>query len=153
MKLSSLLNKDLILLNTLSGTKTSIIESLIDVLDRAGKLVNRDAVLQAVVERENSASTGLENGIAVPHAKSDAVNDIVGCLGVSRDGVDFDSLDGNPTNLFFFLVAPYSMSGPHVKTLAEIARISRIPGFINRVKEASSPEEIMEIILSVENGG
>ncbi|MCL2791687.1 MAG: PTS sugar transporter subunit IIA [Spirochaetaceae bacterium] len=128
-----------------SSTKTEIIRELIDVLDKAGKLSDSESAFKAVIARENMGSTGLEKGIAVPHAKTEKVKNLVLAIGIAPDGVDFDSLDGEPSKLFFLLLAQPSQSGPHIEALAEIARITRSQSFCRLLLNAQTPEEVVEL--------
>jgi fructose-specific phosphotransferase system IIA component len=128
-----------------SKTKTEVIRELIDVLDKAGKLSEAESVFKAVIARENMGSTGLEKGIAVPHAKTDKVKNITLAIGITPDGVDFDSLDGEPSKLFFLLLAQPSQSGPHIEALAEIARITRSQSFCRLLVNAKTSEEVVEL--------
>lgn len=94
-------------------TKFQIIEELLDLLDKNGRLVDREVALQDVLAREGYLSTGLENGLAIPHAKTDGVNSLEIAFGVKKSGVDFESLDGKPAYLIFGVVAPRYLWPPH----------------------------------------
>ena len=128
-----------------SKTKTEVIRELIDVLDKTGKLSDAESAFKAVIARENMGSTGLEKGIAVPHAKTDKVKNLTLAIGIAPEGVDFDSLDGEPSKLFFLLLAQPSQSGPHIEALAEIARITRSQSFCRLLVNAKTPEEVVEL--------
>ena len=128
-----------------SKTKTEVIRELIDVLDKTGKLSDAESTFKAVIARENMGSTGLEKGIAVPHAKTEKVKSLTLAIGIAPDGVDFDSLDGEPSKLFFLLLAQPSQSGPHIEALAEIARITRSQSFCRLLLNAKTPEEVVEL--------
>ncbi|MCL2481115.1 MAG: PTS sugar transporter subunit IIA [Spirochaetaceae bacterium] len=128
-----------------SKTKTEVIRELIDVLDKTGKLSDAESAFKAVIARENMGSTGLEKGIAVPHAKTDKVKNLTLAIGIAPEGVDFDSLDGESSKLFFLLLAQPSQSGPHIEALAEIARITRSQSFCRLLVNAKTPEEVVEL--------
>jgi fructose-specific phosphotransferase system IIA component len=128
-----------------SKTKTEVIRELVDVLDKAGKISDTESVFKAVIARENMGSTGLEKGIAVPHAKTEKVKDLTLAIGIAADGVEFDSLDGEPAKLFFLLLAQPNQSGPHIEALAEIARITRSQSFCRLLVNAETPEEVVEL--------
>jgi PTS system nitrogen regulatory IIA component len=87
------------------------------------KITDREKVLEAVFQREEIMSTGIGHGIAIPHGKSEYVKELGGVLGIKTEGVEFDSLDGQPTFIFFLLVSPMDVSGPHIKALARISRL------------------------------
>ena len=128
-----------------SKTKTEVIRELIDILDKTGKLSDAESAFKAVLSRENMGSTGLEKGIAVPHAKTDKVKNLTLAIGIAPEGVDFDSLDGETSKLFFLLLAQPSQSGPHIEALAEIARITRSQSFCRLLVNAKTSEEVVEL--------
>ena len=113
-------------------------------------ITDREKVLQAVLEREKIMSTGIGDGIAIPHGKSDAVNGLAAALGIHKRGVDFESLDGEPAYVFFLLVSPADVSGPHIKALARISRLLKNDDFKRKLIDASTAEEILEIIKTEE---
>ena len=126
--------------------KPEVIRELLDVLTAAGKIKAPDRAYNALLERESKGSTGLGAGIAVPHAKTDAVDTLTIAIGVSPAGVDFQALDGQPSKLFFMLLAPPDQSGPHIEALAEIARLTRSPAFLRALIGAKSGAEILELL-------
>jgi PTS system nitrogen regulatory IIA component len=95
-------------------------------------------------------STGIGDGIAIPHGKSDAVTELSAALGIHKRGVDFDALDGEPTFVFFLLVSPANVSGPHIKALARISRMLKNDNFKKKLIEAGSSEELLGIIEAEE---
>ena len=116
-----------------------------------GKVISdRDKVLGAVLEREKIMSTGIGDGIAIPHGKSEAVIKLAAALGTQRRGVDFEALDGEPAYVFFLLVSPANVSGPHIKALARISRLLKNDDFKKRLVDATSTEEIVSVIESEE---
>jgi PTS system nitrogen regulatory IIA component len=131
-------------------TKEEIIEELVDALEVGEVITNRDKVLQAVLEREKIMSTGIGDGIAIPHGKSDAVARLAAALGTQKRGVDFEALDGEPAYVFFLLVSPANVSGPHIKALARISRLLKNDDFKKKLIDASSAEDIMAVIESEE---
>jgi nitrogen PTS system EIIA component len=126
-------------------TKEGVIRELIELLVAAGKVKDFARSYDAVLAREALASTGLENGIAVPHAKTTAVADLAVGIGVAPKGVNFAALDGKPSYLFFMLLAPPDKSGPHIEALAEIARMTRSAAFTRALRAAASPDEVMDL--------
>ena len=107
-------------------------------------------MLEAVLEREKIMSTGIGDGIAIPHGKSESVIKLAAALGTQRRGVDFEALDGEPAYVFFLLVSPANVSGPHIKALARISRLLKNDDFKKRLVAAPTPEEIMSVIESEE---
>jgi nitrogen PTS system EIIA component len=127
------------------STKDGVIRELIELLVAAGKVKDFNRSYDAVLAREALASTGLENGIAVPHAKTTAVADLAVGIGISPKGVSFAALDGKPSYLFFMLLAPPDKSGPHIEALAEIARMTRSASLTRALRNATSSEEVMDL--------
>ena len=145
MAVINLIEEDIIKIPLESKTKPDVIKELVDVLKKAGKIEDAESVFRAVMLRENMGSTGLEKGIAVPHAKTHKVNNLVLAIGVSPEGVDFDSLDGEPSKLFFLLIATPQQAGPHIEALSEIARLTRSSNFCKLLLNAKTPKEIVDI--------
>ena len=123
--------------------KRQAIEALVDLIVASGKVTDRGAILSAVVDREARGSTGLENGIAIPHARTAGVTDVLCALGISKAGIDFDSVDGRPCHLIFLIVAPPEESTGYLKALAAVALIGRDADIVTRLRAAASPAEVM----------
>ncbi len=145
MAVVNLIEEDIIKIPLEAKTKPDVIKELVDVLKKAGKIEDAESVFRAVMLRENMGSTGLEKGIAVPHAKTHKVNNLVLAIGISPEGVDFDSLDGEPSRLFFLLIATPQQAGPHIEALSEIARLTRSSNFCKLLLNAKTPKEIVDI--------
>ena len=145
MAVVNLIEEDIIKIPLEAKTKPDVIKELVDVLKKAGKIEDAESVFRAVMLRENMGSTGLEKGIAVPHAKTHKVNNLVLAIGVSPEGIDFDSLDGEPSRLFFLLIATPQQAGPHIEALSEIARLTRSSNFCKLLLNAKTPKEIVDI--------
>jgi len=150
--LSELIQQDLIKLNLEATDKWQAIEELVDHLITAHelRLTNRQEVIDAVLARERSLSTGLEHNLAVPHGSVDCVSDIVAAIGVSKRGVPFESLDGKPARLIVLLVIPKGAFQRHVRTLAGIARLAMNQVLRDRILSAKSAEQVMEVIYELE---
>jgi fructose-specific phosphotransferase system IIA component len=146
MALYELLDTDSILPNLRAESKEAAIEELVEALERAGRIADRGAVLDAVLEREQAMSTGLEDGVAVPHAKSAAVSTLTAALGIKREGLDFESADGKPTKIVFLLIAEQNNPGPHVRALAKLARLLSDPAMRSALINARTAQEIFDII-------
>ena len=128
--------------------KDGIIRELTALLVKSGAIKERDAskLVQILLKRESLGSTGIGQGVAIPHGKSDCVTRLVGAFGVSRAGVNFDSLDGEPAYLFFLLVAPEDSAGPHLKALARISRLLKDKHFRDTLRTAKDEHVIVGII-------
>ena len=150
MNLLEILSPKSILVDLQGETKEEIIKDLVDALELGEVITDRDKVLQAVLEREKIMSTGIGDGIAIPHGKSDAVVRLAAALGTQRRGVDFESLDGEPGYVFFLLVSPANVSGPHIKALARISRLLKNDEFKKKLIEAVTPEELLRVIEAEE---
>jgi len=143
-----LLDESLITLSLKATDKYQAIEELLDLLVRAGKVKDRELALKDLIEREQYLSTGLENGLAVPHAKTDAVDTVLLAFGLSRQGIEFESVDGKPAHFIFLVLSPRETSGPHIRILAQITRMFKDPDVPQQMMNAKSPSDIIEIIRS-----
>jgi nitrogen PTS system EIIA component len=150
MTLMDILSPQSVIVGLRGETKEEIIEELVDALAAGSTISDREKVLQAVLEREKIMSTGIGDGIAIPHGKSDAVVRLAAALGTQKRGVDFEALDGEPAFVFFLLVSPANVSGPHIKALARISRLLKNDEFKKRLISASAPPEIMAVIENEE---
>lgn len=132
-----------------SGTKEAIIGELVDLLMATGKIRDLDArqqAVKAVLDREKKMSTGMQNGIAIPHGKTDTVDTLVAAVGVKKEGADFQALDGQPSRIFIMTLSPDTRTGPHIQFLAEISRQLSDAGARERVLKAATPEEVLDIL-------
>lgn len=151
MSLLEIADKNCIKINLESLDKEGVIHELVDLLDKAEKVNDKDTVFNDIMNREKKGSTGLEKGIAVPHAKSESVNKLTLAMGVSKDGVDFNAIDGEYSYLIFLLIAPPGASGPHVEALASIARFITPPVIRDKLRKAQIPDDIISVIMEYEN--
>lgn len=150
MELSEYISTNLTKLDLVSTTKTDAIKELVDMLDAAGYLTDANAFLNAVFEREKVGSTGIGKGIAIPHSRTAMVRNVVVAVGRSTVGVDFEAIDNRPVHLIFLIAAPVESGGLYLKALARLSRLLRYQDFRNRLMEASSVDEIVQIISSEE---
>ena len=146
MKLMDFLISEAIEPNMKSANKTDAIKELVAMLKTTGTIADDEIVARVVLEREELGSTGIGEGIAVPHGKSDVVDNVVAVFGRSEKGIDFKSeVDNIPVRLVFLLVAPMGSSGPHLLALARISRLLKSKDFRERLIKAKSKSEILEI--------
>jgi PTS system nitrogen regulatory IIA component len=145
MKICDVLEKDAILPDLKSQNKKGILEELVDPVARIAD-VNQEDLVKVLMERERLGSTGIGGGIGIPHGKMKNLQSLVLGFGLSRQGVDFESLDGQPTHIFFLLVTPENSTGLHLKLLARISRILKNDPFKDRLRSAADEEEIYRII-------
>ncbi|MFA5085518.1 MAG: PTS sugar transporter subunit IIA [Candidatus Omnitrophota bacterium] len=146
MKIMDFLNKKAISVDIKATDKESVIRELTDLLANAIGIKNREELVTAILAREALGSTGIGQGIGIPHAKSQLVKELVAAFGLSREGVNFDSLDGEPVHIFFLLIAPEESAGPHLKALARISRMLKDKYFRELLRKAKSENEILQII-------
>jgi fructose-specific phosphotransferase system IIA component len=146
MNISEILNRNLIKTSLIGENKFQVIEELLDLLIENGEFIDRKSVLNALIEREQYVSTGLENGLAVPHAKSKSIKKIMVSLGVSKEGINFASGDGKPTHYIFLVLSPLNVSGPHLKVLAKITKNFRNGEIGYMLHNANTKKEILDII-------
>jgi len=134
-----------------SQDKQGAIEELIDVLDAQGLLLDKDAVRAAVFTREKTRSTGIGAGIAIPHGKCSAVKELVMALGVARDPIEFDSVDGRPVTILILLVSPLDQTGPHIQALASISRLMLDEAFKQALEKAQNAETAYKLLQDKES--
>jgi mannitol/fructose-specific phosphotransferase system IIA component (Ntr-type) len=133
-------------------TKDELLGELVDVLVADHCVDDRDQVLDVVRERERVLSTGVGNGVALPHGKTDACPDLSIAAGVTREPVEFDALDSEPVRLVFMLVGPESAAGPHIKALSRISRLVRQPEVRRSLVESRDSEAFLEALRQAEQG-
>jgi PTS system nitrogen regulatory IIA component len=146
MNLKTLLTKDTVCLHLKGKDKEAIINELVDLLVAAKKVSDRELIHAAVMERERKMSTGMKHGIAIPHGKTGAIQDLVACIGISDVPVDFDSLDGEPCKIFIMTLSPLEKTGPHLQFLAEISLLFKSAEKRAEILKASSPEDVLKIL-------
>lgn len=130
-----------------SKTKTDIIEELIDIIIAGKDHLDREILLKAVLDREAQMSTGMKHGIAIPHGKTDSVSELHAVIALSRNAVDFNSLDGEPARIFIMTVSPASRSGPHLEFLAGVSALLNKDDFRKSVLSADSDKMLLDLFL------
>lgn len=145
MKLTDLIPQELIIADLKGDNKFQIIEELIDKLHQNDLIIDRDLALKDVIAREGYLSTGLENGLAIPHAKTDGVRQLVIAFGLKKNGLDFETLDGKPAHLIFLVLSPRDTAGPHIQALATISRNLKEKKIREALLKAGSEMRISEI--------
>ena len=150
MQLSKKIRKSAIKIELESSTKDEVLEELVDLLCSAYKLKERDAILKAIINREQKQSTGIGSGLAVPHAKTSVVDRLCVAFGRSSGGIDFDSIDQAPTHIFFILISRRDVSGPHIKALAGISRLLAHDEFRQGLLACPDEKAFMELVKSGE---
>lgn len=148
MQIMDFLSKKAIVIDIKSSKKEEVIKELVDALINAGEIEKRyrNKLIEALMARESLGSTAIGQGIAIPHAKSDCVEKLIGAFGLSKKGVDFDSLDGELAYIFFLLIAPQDSAGPHLKALARISRLLKDKYFRDTLRNCSDDKAVVKII-------
>jgi len=146
MNLKSVLTTETINLHLKGSTKDEIINELLDILAAAKKIPDREAALSAVMDREQKMSTGMKHGIAIPHGKSNTIEDLVACIGISDKPVDFDSLDHEPCKIFIMTLSPVEKTGPHLQFLAEISLLFKSAEKRQEIINAKTADTIIKIL-------
>jgi fructose-specific phosphotransferase system IIA component len=150
MRISDILTENLVITGLKGRTKDDIIGAMIDLVSSSPKVIDKEKVRTAILEREKIMSTGVGNGFAIPHGKTDAVSDIVAAFAVTEGPIDYQSLDEKPVRLVFLLVGKDSMVGPHIKLLSRISRLMNKEAFRNRLVDGRSSTEIINIFKEEE---
>jgi PTS system nitrogen regulatory IIA component len=150
MRVVDFLVREAIQLDLKAGNKTEVLAELLAPLAKAGKIADPAKMLDVLLEREELGSTGIGGHIAIPHGKAAQVKELAASFGISKNGVAFDSLDGEPVNLFFVLVAPEGSAGVHLKALARISGLLKDKAFKRALLDAGSPSDVWRVLESEE---
>lgn len=146
MSLSTILTEEAVTVGLRSTDKHGIINEMLDLLLKAGFIHDKSAALKAVMEREHKMSTGMKYGIAIPHGKSVSVSSLVACVGISKEPVPFDSLDGKPARIFIMTLSPPEKTGPHLRFLAEVSQLFKSEEKRAAAIVATTPAELLAVI-------
>jgi fructose-specific phosphotransferase system IIA component len=150
MRLSELLNAQAVTTRLRSRTKREVIAELVDLLESAHGIQSQGEILDRVLRREAMMSTGIGNGIAIPHGKAKLVDRLVAACGVCAEGVEYETVDGEPATLFVLLVAPETGGAMHVKVLANISRLLKEESVRRQLREADGPEQFLAVLKAAE---
>jgi len=148
MKINEFLCPQAVTADLKATSKKEVIEEMVDLLIKAGAIDKkmRAKLIEVLLAREALGSTAIGQGIAIPHGKCEHVNSLTASLGIQKNGVDFDSLDGEPAHIFFLLVAPIDSAGPHLKALARISRLLKDKYFRDSLRNAKDEQMILKLI-------
>ena len=147
MRLTDILKPENIKLPLVAADKTAAIEELVDLLAEHGEIRDVQRVRQAVLEREATRSTGIGDGLAIPHGKTDGVDHLVMAIGRAREPIDFGSIDGKPVVLIWLLSSPPDKTGPHITALGRVSKIMSNPGVRKRLLAAATAREMYDVIV------
>ena len=153
MKLSDFVVSNAILADLRVNSKEAAVRAMVESLTKGGsiKAEDEDSIVAAILKREELGSTGIGNGVAVPHTKHPSVDRLVATVAVSKEGVDFSSLDGEVVYIFFLLVSPPDRPGDHLRGLESISRHLRKQNFCSFLRQTSSQEEVVELLEEADN--
>jgi fructose-specific phosphotransferase system IIA component len=151
MMLTRILQPTCIKVPLTGADKDAAITELVDLLDENGLLQSRQTTLDAVFTRERTRSTGIGSGIAIPHGKCTAVKELVMAMGIAREPIDFDSVDGKPVSIVLLLVSPLDQTGPHIQALARISRLMLDAEFKSNLEQAPSAQAAYQLLREHEH--
>ena len=146
MNITDMLKKEFIIEELKSKTKREVLFELSEVFLQGNYNVDSDSMVKVLLEREKLGSTGIGDGIAIPHGKLPGLENLVVSFGRSKEGIEFDSLDGKPVHIFFLLMAPENSAGQHLKALAKISRMLKEETFRNDLMKMQTSDEIYSLI-------
>lgn len=152
MNLSEALDLQRISTSLRADGKVQVLKELVKLAAKSGNVRDPEQILQEILSREEIRSTGIGNGVAVPHVESDSVEGVVVALGISQKGIDFDAPDERPVRVYVLIVAQRGQDSDYMSLLGRVARLFRNPAFRWQVEEAVSPEEVLELIEERESG-
>ena len=153
MKFADFVVREAVIADLKADTKEGVIRTMVTSLLEADKIAGDEfeGIIKAVMKREELGSTGIGRGVAVPHTKHPSVKKLIGAVAVSREGVDFDSLDGEKVHLFFMLISPPDRPGDHLRALENVSKRLRDDQFCKFLKQAKTPAEILQLLDEADN--
>jgi len=151
MRLTEILKPQNIKIPLVSRNKTDAITELVELLAQNGEISDAKRVLEAVLDRESTRTTGIGNGLAIPHGKTNGTSDLVMAIGKPVEPIDFQSIDGRPVTIIWLLTSPPDKTGAHIHALARISRLMTIDKFRQSLNAATTPQEMYEIIARQES--
>lgn len=146
VKITDYMSEELILLNLKAKNKDEALKELSALIGKSEKIEKKDVIYKALLERENLGSTGIGKGVAIPHAKTDAAESLTIAFGISKEGVDFKSLDQEKVKIFFVFASPFKDSQIYLKVLARISRLIRDENFREKLLNCENTKEVLECI-------
>jgi len=147
MKITDIFSKELIIEDLKARNKRDALVELSSLFLQGHKICDHNAVVNVLLEREKLGSTGIGDGIAIPHGKHSDLDHLIVSFGRSKEGADFDAMDGKPVHLFFLLMAPENTTGQHLKVLAKISRMLKDSKFRGNLMEAKTKDDLFRIII------
>jgi len=152
MNLSSLIGKNLVAVNLKSRAKEAVISEIVEYICSQKKIKNKNEILQTILEREKKETTGIGDGVAIPHARLEHLKEVLFCVGISKAGIDFSSLDGKPVHLIVLFVTPLTESETHLKILSKVASLLGNKALVKKLLTAQTEDELYHILSFEEVG-
>jgi fructose-specific phosphotransferase system IIA component len=150
MKITSILEKNSIETPLSAGSKSELLDKMLRLAEKSGKVNNPKEAKREILEREKIMSTGVGKGIALPHAKTNAVEDSIGALAILPDPIDYEALDGEPVDIVFLLLGRENNVGNHLRLLSKISRLMNNESFQSRLRECKSSDDVMQLLMEFE---
>lgn len=150
MKISDILSSDVIAVDLDTADKDDAIKKIIEVASKSGKILDKEKVTHTIFEREKLVSTGVGKGFAIPHGKTDSISDVVAAFAITKEPIDFDSIDGEPVRFIFLLIGKENLLNTHIKLLSRISRLMNKDEFREKLLDAKTTEEVLEIFKEEE---
>jgi fructose PTS system EIIBC or EIIC component len=150
MKISDILSTDVIAVKLDVADKDDALKKIIELAAKSDKIIDIDKVSHTIYEREKLVSTGVGKGFAIPHGKTDSISDVVAAFAITKEPIDFDSIDGEPVRFIFLLIGKENLLNTHIKLLSRISRLMNKDEFRDKLLEADSPEEVLKIFKEEE---
>ena len=148
MRLDQILNSGFINESLQAKNKTEVLQELVQTIIDGGLKLDSSVAMEILQQREKLGSTGIGDGVAIPHGKIPVLEDLVVAFGRSKEGISFDAIDGKPVHLFFLLLAPENSAGQHLKALAKISKMLKVVDFRKNLMDAKSSDDLYKIIIS-----
>lgn len=150
MSLETIFPKETIVVNLESTEKDELFEELVEIIHSAVPSMSRKEALDSLLERESKMSTGIMHNVAIPHALIPSMTETVGAIGISTDGIDYDSLDKAPVYLVFMIIGAQGATEQHMQVLKQLAGVLQLPDFVDRMRQCKSPSEVHNLLRNSE---
>ena len=150
MKISDILSTDVIAVNMETADKEDAIRKVIDLASKSGMILDKEKVSKTIFEREKLVSTGVGKGFAIPHGKTDSIEDVVAAFAITKEAIDFDSIDGEPVRFIFLLIGKENLLNTHIKLLSRISRLMNKDEFRERLLDAKTSDDVLAIFKEEE---
>ncbi|MFP4528459.1 MAG: PTS sugar transporter subunit IIA [Candidatus Kapaibacterium sp.] len=150
MKITDILEKQSIDTSLVAGSKQDLLDKMLELASKTGKVNNAKEARNEILEREKIMSTGVGRGIALPHAKTNSVEDSVGAMALLERPIEYEALDGEPVDVVFLLLGRENNVGNHLRLLSKISRLMNHDTFQSRLKQSTTPEQVMALLYEFE---